>query len=703
MLISLLFIALGAERMVCDGCRFADVDEAMAAAVSGDVVVLRDPGTHTWRVSPVGGVTLRGSGPTTQVAASAGLFVDGDLTLEHAELQLLAVGGIEATGTLTLHDVDAEQTSGLLIFSADDLVVVASRLVDELPGPFLQGTASVSLHRTVALTDDTLAEAEHITVTDSVVEVDNPPISATTGVLTAQTATVERSLFCGVAELFETYSSPVLSRNNLFLGGDPSGFAAAEGMLQRGHLDSDHDLFFGLHGPVVSTNGATHTVSNAVVASNPATTLLFGPDARNTLFLGPLLHHDNARPLTDAYIIWEVEADPLFVGTPVAGACDATVFALQAGSPAVDAGDGLDLDGSPSDLGPFGGTAPYVIDADHDGAPADVDCDDADPTIYPDAYDACGDGIDANCDGVGGSLSDDEDGDGIPSDQELDSHPCHADSDGDGLLDPDEALHGTDPMEHDTDDDGLSDGDELALGTDPHITDTDGDGLSDGDEVHGPGTDPTLQDTDGDGIIDPNEQLYGADPLLADTDADGLTDRQEVVHGTGMTDPDTDDDGLLDGDELIHGADPSDPDTDDDGLFDGVEVGIGTDPASADTDGDGLIDPVEWFGDTDVWNPDTDGDGLLDGEDDDPLAPAEPEPEPEPTTTPTVPTGSSWGTTTTSTTTPSEPAPGKRRGGKKKGSDDEGGGCSTAAGSPSAGWLALALLGWRRRSRGARS
>ncbi len=41
------------------------------------------------------------------------------------------------------------------------------------------------------------------------------------------------------------------------------------------------------------------------------------------------------------------------------------------------------------------------------------------------------------------------------------------DSDADGLTDPEETLHGTDPNNPDTDGDGVSDGDEVAAGSDP--------------------------------------------------------------------------------------------------------------------------------------------------------------------------------------------------------------------------------------------
>lgn len=102
----------------------------------------------------------------------------------------------------------------------------------------------------------------------------------------------------------------------------------------------------------------------------------------------------------------------------------------------------------------------------------------------------------------------------------------------------------------DTDGDGLLDVDEVLLGTDPTVADTDGDGLSDGDEVNTFGTDPLLADTDADGLSDGDEVNGGiTSPLLADTDDDGLRDDVEVAPGslTLANNPDTDDDGKLDG------------------------------------------------------------------------------------------------------------------------------------------------------------
>jgi hypothetical protein len=46
-----------------------------------------------------------------------------------------------------------------------------------------------------------------------------------------------------------------------------------------------------------------------------------------------------------------------------------------------------------------------------------------------------------------------------------------ADSDNDGLTDPEETLYGTDPNNPDSDGDGINDGDEVAAGTDPAVSD----------------------------------------------------------------------------------------------------------------------------------------------------------------------------------------------------------------------------------------
>ena len=79
------------------------------------------------------------------------------------------------------------------------------------------------------------------------------------------------------------------------------------------------------------------------------------------------------------------------------------------------------------------------------------------------------------------------------------------------------------PVEGDTDGDGLVDTQETVLGTDINNPDTDGDGLRDGDEVLIYSTDPRNRDTDGDILSDFDKvNTYKTNPALADTDADGI-------------------------------------------------------------------------------------------------------------------------------------------------------------------------------------
>lgn len=243
----------------------------------------------------------------------------------------------------------------------------------------------------------------------------------------------------------------------------------------------------------------------------------------------------------------------------------------------------------------------------------------------------------------------DLDGDLIPSSEDLDS-------DGDGLLDIDEAGR-TDPcaplrnsdndglpdaFDPDSDNDLLGDGDEIAYGTDPTLADTDGGGRTDWEELFTDETDPLdpgddKHDLDGDGLVPGSGPYADVDDSDADIDDDGLSDGEErVTRGTDDQDPDTDGDGILDGVEVaevdgtadsagfVPDADPrtaTDPlaeDTDRDGLLDGVE----------DANHDGAIDP----GETDPNEADTDGGGVDDGAEvaagTDPLDPSDDVPAP---------------------------------------------------------------------------
>jgi hypothetical protein len=168
----------------------------------------------------------------------------------------------------------------------------------------------------------------------------------------------------------------------------------------------------------------------------------------------------------------------------------------------------------------------------------------------------------------------------------VDSDPERADSDGDGLTDPQEVTFpgGLDPRSPDTDGDGLTDCQELVesnrsrcedpgfegpydggTGTSPNNADSEpggryhhrwapyvdetgtlgqatwGDGIPDGEELAGYDvavqgearrvrTDPTRADTDGDLLDDGEERhRFGTDPTVADTDGDGCADGRDPI------------------------------------------------------------------------------------------------------------------------------------------------------------------------------
>ncbi len=96
--------------------------------------------------------------------------------------------------------------------------------------------------------------------------------------------------------------------------------------------------------------------------------------------------------------------------------------------------------------------------------------------------------------------------------------PGTIDTDGDGLLDAQEILFGSNPNDPDSDDDGANDFAEFNAGTNPNSVDSDGDGMRDGFEIQY-GLNPLLNDAgldlDNDGYTNLEEFLAGTDPSSA--------------------------------------------------------------------------------------------------------------------------------------------------------------------------------------------
>ncbi|MFO8051624.1 MAG: hypothetical protein R6V01_08005 [Thermoplasmatota archaeon] len=142
-------------------------------------------------------------------------------------------------------------------------------------------------------------------------------------------------------------------------------------------------------------------------------------------------------------------------------------------------------------------------------------------------------------------------------------------------------------------------GENVYIPTDPNDPDTDGDGVLDPDDAWP--WDFSNDGTSGSGNGGPDSGGEGDGPAEGgegdgdgdgndDNDGDGLTDLEEMALGTDFNNPDTDGDGLSDSQEITLGLDPNDWDTDNDGLIDGVELGgsDSTDGHVEDTDNDGI-------------------------------------------------------------------------------------------------------------------
>jgi hypothetical protein len=285
---------------------------------------------------------------------------------------------------------------------------------------------------------------------------------------------------------------------------------------------------------------------------------------------GDGLGNDEERALGTEPSVADTDSDGLDDGDEVLRSTDPLAFDSDAGG----VGDGAEV---------AGGTDPHdptddldaLVDSDGDGLPDPLELAlGTDPAAADTDADGLRDDLelgDTDGDGVIDALSPDDDGDGVPTADELgrdtdgDRLADHRDDDddGDGLptaTDPEPLVpaSGSFPA-RDGDGDGLLDADELAAGTDPASADSDGDGLHDGREL--------ASDTDGDGLIDGLDDDDDGDGLptlaegWADPDADGLP---------AYLDLDSDGDGLADAQEGLGDDDgdgvPNALDADDGGL-----------------------------------------------------------------------------------------------------------------------------------------
>jgi len=259
------------------------------------------------------------------------------------------------------------------------------------------------------------------------------------------------------------------------------------------------------------------------------------------------------------------------------------------------------------------------VDADQDGFPEDLDCDDEDATTYPGADELC-DEVDHDCDGE----TDPPDGVG---------DTWYIDHDGDGWGSDDYVLVTCNPPDgwvadlgdcDDTDEHVHPDADEVC-----NDIDDDCDGLVDDDDDDLSDVPVWEIDADGDGFADPDNTVQSCDPPdggltpggpadCDDGDADIHPGADEVCD-----EADNDCDGLVDDDDPdVTGGDLFELDLDGDGfgdpvlVFEACEAPLLTVPAGGDLDcddSDALVNPDA----TEICNDiDDDCDGLVDDDDD---------------------------------------------------------------------------------------
>jgi len=202
--------------------------------------------------------------------------------------------------------------------------------------------------------------------------------------------------------------------------------------------------------------------------------------------------------------------------------------------------------------------------------PADqLDCNDADVTVYPGAFEECGDGIDNDCDGLVDENMD-EDGDGITN--------CDGDCD-----DSDPTVHpGATEECNDVDDNCDGDVDE-GLPTYPYYVDGDGDGYGDADAT--PVEDCGPPDGHADNAEDCDDTDASVNPGADEDPCDGVDN--DCSAATSDT-PDHDGDGFSICDECDDSDASVNPDADE-VLCDGVDndCDAGT-PDAPDADNDGI-------------------------------------------------------------------------------------------------------------------
>jgi MYXO-CTERM domain-containing protein len=421
----------------------------------------------------------------------------------------------------------------------------------------------------------------------------------------------------GLHAFVVTGGSPTLQR-------DVSYLAAKNGFYLKSASTVRNDISIGgMWGFVFENEASTATNLVGVGASSGGVAALFTSTISNSAFrdnLVALKCFNSAVPVFPNGMAWLNATANNCTGSPLAAVrvADPSFSSWNASypfeqldlrptgtSPMLDAGTGLDTDGTTADLGAFGGSEADWRDRDGDGYPVVFDCDDHQADSYVYAPERA-DGRDNDCDGLvdedipvdtgGDDTGGGDSGDTADSgDTDTDTgNASGTDLDGDGWpasVDCDEHNLATYPGAPERMDGADNDCDEM-IDEGTAAGDDDGDGFS---ELGGD-CDDTRADRNPSAVDDQNDGV--------DNDCDGLDDSARGADLDGDDHFDSVDD-CDDTDPLanVDALDPTDGvDNDCDGLADDTMLnadgdGDGQTPSQGDCEDD---NPGVFFGNTDI-------------------------------------------------------------------------------------------------------
>jgi len=384
--------------------------------------------------------------PGTAVGVEAAIHVEPGvaLTIDRLDLKAGATRGLygEAGATITLLDVgirDSGSTDGGGAWVdgdviATDLLVENTSATTSGGGLWVSGDLSCTDCRFVRTTAGVFGGAiHHGTGTLQLTDVEYVATSSSGpggGVFTmASDSQLVRNRGCGLDSF-------------LFASGEGGGTIRASGVQTTGGMGVaiivfpgaswliDHSTFTGNSYALISydaryippptdtgTTGHTGgfmvdtavspgalTITNSLFVGNQSVLFPFYGDP----LLPPPLFDHNAYdvpldPLVDGGPNSLFDVDVQFVADPdlVGDLCPIEAFLPTFEAPTIDAGFGMDADGSPADIGASGGPdtwATFHADNDADGFTVAKECDDTSAASYPLAEEVC-DGIDNDCNG----------------------------------------------------------------------------------------------------------------------------------------------------------------------------------------------------------------------------------------------------------------------------------------------------------------